>query len=357
MDITVLNKSLVAVGVLDTYESCIWTERYDSAGDFEIRIPVSAANIAFLQEGYYLTRADSEKVMIINTIQILTDTRNGNTLVVSGLSLESVLSYRIVWKETVLNGNLQTEVIRLLTENAINPTITARKMTKLVTLLSTNPTVTSLTVKTELMGMNLYEFMCDLASSSSLGFKVKLLADNTFEFSLYAGTDRSYAQIIRPYVVFSPSFENIINSNYFVSTGNMRTVTLVTGEGEGSARLRTIVDSPIGGAKTELDRREIYTDARQISKTVDGSIIPDPDYLLLLTQFGLENLSDHIGVVTFDGEVEATKTFVFGRDFFMGDIIQIANEYGMVSSARVTELIRSDGRSGIEVYPTFTMIL
>ncbi len=53
-----------------------------------------------------------------------------------------------------------------------------------------------------------------------------------FVFELYAGFDRSYDQTENPYVIFSPKFENIINSNYIESKASLKTVTLVGGEGE-----------------------------------------------------------------------------------------------------------------------------
>lgn len=75
------------------------------------------------------------------------------------------------------------------------------------------------------------------AIPKNVGFRIKLSDDNKFVFKLYAGADRSYDQFTNPYVIFSPKFENVINTNYLESKKTLKTVTLVAGEGR----------EPIGG--------------------------------------------------------------------------------------------------------------
>ena len=46
----------------------------------------------------------------------------------------------------------------------------------------------------------------------------------------------------------------------------------------------------------------------------------------------------------------------YGKDFFNGDIVQIANEYGHETKARILEIVRSEDKDGYTVYPTFKTI-
>ena len=39
MDLYILNKNFEKIGLIDTYESVIWTTRYYTYGDFELYIP------------------------------------------------------------------------------------------------------------------------------------------------------------------------------------------------------------------------------------------------------------------------------------------------------------------------------
>ena len=70
----------------------------------------------------------------------------------------------------------------------------------------------------------------------------------------------------------------------------------------------------------------------------------------------LYTLQDNSRVKNFEGEVDAVRMFVYGKDFFIGDVVQISNEYGIEGSARVMEFIKSDDASGSKAYPTFQAI-
>ena len=70
----------------------------------------------------------------------------------------------------------------------------------------------------------------------------------------------------------------------------------------------------------------------------------------------LKNLADHIVTTAFEGEVEVTRLFKYGEDFFIGDIVQIANEYGNEGSAYISELVISNSEEGLSIYPTFKTI-
>lgn len=483
MDLFVLDTSLNQVSILDTYKSLIWTERYNEYGDFEIVSPVTTDILTNLKQDYYLERRDTDRTMIIEKILIKTDIEDGNTLTITGRSLESILLRRIVWGQRTIKGNLQNGIKELLDENVISPTKPERKISNFVFQPSTDPNITSLEIDAQYTGDVLYDVINGLCSERGIGFKVIRNEQNQFVFSLYSGTDRSYNQVTNPYVVFSPGFENIINSNYMESKSALKNVTLVGGEGEGSARRYTAVGNISG-----LERRELFTDARDLSSDMDedltiyadftdypsqvfsnnsktfvtnnlfnstiidispyigrtlsvkipkyttttgsvsgyATILVDEDgnyvstlqewesygetenrgsletyeflipnnakylytsmfsqkaindevyygelddfecktvklsndeYTALLRQRGKEKLAENIDITSFEGEVEATTMFVYGVDFFIGDIVQIANEYGHETTARIIELVTSDDESGSSVYPTFSTIV
>lgn len=229
------------------------------------------------------------------------------------------------------------------------------KINNFIFVESTDPAVTSLTLEAQFTGDNLYEAICDLCASKDIGFKITLTDDGKFAFQLYAGADRTYDQLVNPHVVFSPSFENIINSNYLESKKSLKTVTLVAGEGEGSDRKTKEVAISSGGG-SGLGRRELYTDARDISSTTDNGTLTEAEYNSQLEQRGKEKLADNTVTKTFEGEMETSKMFVYGEDFFMGDMVQIVNEFGIEAKARVVEMIHSQDENGIDFYPTFETI-
>lgn len=298
MELIVLDTSLKMLSVLDTFESLIWTERYSAYGDFEVYTSINDSILEILKDDYYLWLKESDQTMIVEDRKIESDAENGNHFTVTGRSLESILERRIIWKQMILSGNFQNGIKKLLDENIINPSDASRKVERLIFEASTDPAITGLTVDAQFTGDNLYDAIKKLCDSKNIGFRIKLSDDNKFVFKLYAGADRSYDQFTNPYVIFSPKFENVINTNYLESKKTLKTVTLVAGEGEGADRKTTTVACS-SGAGTGLNRRELYTDARDVSSTVDNETLTDAEYKAQLSQRGLENLAENIATKSF----------------------------------------------------------
>ena len=353
MEALVLNEKFEAIAVIDVFKSFIWSTRYDKCGDFELLTEADDSIFENLKEDYYLYNKESDSVMIIEDIDIETDIDNGNNVTITGRSLESILDRRVIWNQTILSGNLQDAIKKLLDENIISPSIPERKISNFIFEESSDEAITALTVDAQFLGENLYDVIVALCEVNSIGFKITLNDSNQFVFKLYSGQDRSYDQINNPYVVFSPNFENIINSRYIQSKKTLKTVTMILGEGEGASRKQTTAEAS-SGAGSELSRREMYTDARDISMdTGEEEPITEEEYLAQLQQRGKEQLAENIYTKAFEGQVETTRMFVYGTDFFMGDIIQITNEYGHESKARVIEVVSTQNTEGYSVYPTF----
>lgn len=482
MDILVLDKNLSAVSVLDSYNSIIWTDRYNEYGDFEVYTRMTSGLLDFAKIDYYLSSRDSEHTMIIEKILITSDAEDGHNVTISGRSLESILDRRIIWTQTTIDGNLQNGIKKLLTENIISPSKPERKIANFVFKESSDPAITSLTISGQYTGDNLYDVVSDICKEKSIGFKVTLNDANQFVFELYAGADRSYDQMANPFVVFSSKFDNLISSNYVETQMAYKNVTLVGGEGEGSNRRYIAVGNTPG-----LERKELFTDARDISSSISEDltesfvftefasqvfnintkkfvtdalfnsstadisayvgrtirisvpkysnsegkasgyatvildansnylstvkawdayptypnvgmlesyefIVPEnakylyssmysqkaidddvyhgniddfycemtklsnSEYNEQLKQRGKENLSDYADTISFEGEAETSVMFVYGVDFFIGDIVQVADDYGHETKARITELVMSENEEGRSAYPTFSIV-
>lgn len=361
LEALILDESFKTIYTVDIFESFIWTERYVGAGNFEVYAPMSdqmsmildfITTKRALNVDIYLWMRDADQLMVIEDSQITTEFESGNRIIISGRSLESILDRRIVWKQTILDGNLQNAIKKLLNENAINPEITARKITNLVFKDSTDTKITSLNIRAQYTGDNLYDTIYAICSNFGIGFRITLSDANQFIFELYAGEDRSYDQTTNPYVVFSPKFENILNSSYYESTKTIKNVALVAGEDEGNTRKTRIVGSGSGMA-----RRELYVDARDIQSETDSGKLTDAQYNAQLDQRGSEKLSENTYTKIFEGEIETTQMYIYGRDFFKGDVVQILNEYGIAAKVRIMEIMRSQDTNGYNLYPTFSVLV
>lgn len=354
MNLEVLDTNFNRIAIADSYESMIWTDRYNQCGDFEIYLGMDRSLLDVYKPDYYLVSDDSEYVMIIENTKITTSTEEGNHFIVTGRSLESILTKRIVWTQTNIYGNLQNGVKKLLNENVISPSIVERRIPNFVFEESTDPIVTAASFEElQYTGDTLYDVICKMCDAFELGFKITLNDNNEFVFKLYAGKDRSYKQDSLPYVVFSPTFENIINSDYYEAKENYCNITLVAGEDEGASRKTAIVGDTTA---TGLNRRELFTDARDLSSDVDGGTLTPTQYQNVLKARGEEKLKEVEIVKEFEGQVEPTQMYRYGEHFYMGDITELENEYGLETRVRVMEYIHSDSDQGIEEYPTFKVL-
>lgn len=352
MDMFILDTAYQAVAVLDTFQSRIWTDRYNAYGDFEVYIPAIMPVCSFLKEGYYLYSPDlSDRMMIIEDIQLKCDPEDGDFYTVTGRSLESILARRVIWGYREITGNLQEGVKALLNENVINPTKTTRKILNFQFRDSTDSRITSLTLDAQYFGDNLYEVISAICQEKSIGFRV--LPDFTnagLIFELFKGTERALDQTENPYIIFSPDFDNFISSNYLETTSSYKNVALVGADGEGSAR--KYVDAFEGnGEPSGLSRRETFTDAYGVSKDEETT---EDDYNKQLKQKGLEELADLKVTKAFEGEIDSSRQYVYGRDFGIGDVVQVTNSYGQSGKSRVSEVVMSEDDTGFIITPTFT---
>ena len=355
MQLILLDNNLKAIKMIDDYISAIWTERYNECGDFELRLLESEDIYDTFKDDYYIYNADSEYLMVIENIDVTTDIEEGTDIVISGRSIESFIDRRIVWTQTVFqNITVHRAVKALLDMNAINPSDSSRVIPRLT--FEDNPVLAESTDKiyAQFTGDNLYDAVKSLCDVKDYGFKAILNDQDQFVFSLYEGVDRTRDQNTVPFVEFSPEFDNIVNSRYLESKKTLKTVTLVAGEGEGAARKVTTVS--LSSGTSGLDRRELFTDARDISSNVDGGTLSDADYLALLVQRGKEKLAENVATKIFDCETIKDGNFIYGRDYGLGDIVQYRNDAGIEVHARVTEFIRSHDASGEDAYPTFVVI-
>lgn len=346
MNLLILDSDFEATNVVDVFKSLIWTDRYYECGDFEISTYPTIEDIELFKQDYYLYNANSDRLMIIEKIQISSDVEEGSSMIVSGRSLESILDRRVLWNDISISGNLQLGIKSLITDNIISPSKPERKIDNFIFEDSTDPRITVMAFDAQYKaGDNLYDIIVDLCKERSLGFKVTLNASKQFVFKLYLGEDRSYEQDTNDYVIFSPNFDNLISSNYIESKSSYKNVCLVGGDGEGTARKFTAVGNTSG-----LERREMFTEASSIS----SDEVSATQYTAQLVQKGREDLAQNTEVVTFEGEADTATMFIYGQDFFIGDIVQISNEYGHENRVRVLELVISEDESGYSSYPTFS---
>ena len=352
----VLNTNFDRIAIIDTFESAIWTDRAYEAGDFQLSLFPTAENITNCQQDRYVENIESDHLMVIEKIQLTSNNDDGDKFIISGYSLEKILSRRIIWANTTLTGSLQDGIRQLITDAVISPSISERAIPNFVFESSTDSRITSLILSKECKrGDNLYDTISSICKEYEIDFKVTLNSSKQLVFKLYIGEDRSYAQSANPYVVFSRGFENIISSEHVSSKEDSKNVCLVTHiETSESEDNKEETISTIVGSAEGLMRRETYVEASDVpTKNSHDVDYTEEERKVMMAQAGVKELGENKEETTFEGEVDPNGSFVYGRDFYLGDIVQVEDSYGMNGVSLVKEIIWSQDKDGTKCYPTF----
>lgn len=109
-ELYVLDEDYQDVAVIDSYNSLIWTERFDEFGDFELHIPSNRDLRELLRKGTVLSIENSYRMMVVESIEE-GPSESGWSLTFKGRSLEKVLSDRV--GRTTPSGSPKTWINRL----------------------------------------------------------------------------------------------------------------------------------------------------------------------------------------------------------------------------------------------------
>lgn len=338
----VADTSFNKLAIVDDYTSFIWTSRYYETGDFELVVPVDQKHLDLMKKDYYIFRDDDpDNAGIIEDVLIKRDETGTEQMIVSGRFLQSILGRRIVAEQTNVDGTVAECMNTLINDNIMFPSDSSR----IIEGFDYEVITVSQSMKAQYTGNNIYDVISDICKTYGVGFKV-IPHNNGFLFRVYEGTDRSYAQSVNPWIVFSDEYDNLLSSEYEECYQNQITAVLVAGEGEGLDRKTAWATD----GTTGLLRREAYKNERNL-RSNDGSITPE-EYTELLEESGKQSLTQVTTAFTGTVYFDSVK---FREDVFLGDICTIENSrWGLSINTRLVEVIESVSETGdYSIVPTF----
>ena len=265
-DVLVLNHSLEVVGIIDTYKSLIWANRYNEVGDCELYVPASTELLNVLKKTYYLARLDDDMVCQIRYIELTTNAEEGNYIIVKGIDTKGWLDQRVVWN-TISSRGLAETFIRNMVDGALGSAAASERQMvddngNLIFGLAAAAGFTEV-LTIQVSYSNIGEKVREICNKFGWGYKT-VRSSGKMLFELFKGADRSGT------VIFSDEFENLSATSYVEDDTNLGNVALVAGEGQGSARKRITT-----GDAESIDRFELYVDAKDISATITYEELTD----------------------------------------------------------------------------------
>lgn len=373
----VLDHTYASLGILDSFRSATWITRFQDTGEFTLVLPTTRENVELLQMKRYLMCKGEPYYMVIEGRDSEWEWKLGDTFTITGRDLSSILERRHIYEQIDVKQNEEDEdtpvqdvIERILNENVINPANPKRKIPGFVFKRSTDPRITKLMMgKAQYLGEVVLDTIIKICQEYEIGFRVLPINNGGYEFSLYAGTDRSYEQDVNPWVTFSDSYENIGKTGFTENIKNYRNAMLVHYEREAKGRIvdaqgeptgsyvdeKTVIEESIyeGSEPSGLDRFETWMSSSKSDKHEDGSAMEEEEFREILREQGREELSDYQIDTVFTGKIDDNKQFNYGRDFTLGDIVQMENKYGLQQAVRVAEIVRTHDSTGDHTTPSF----
>lgn len=322
------------IDVFEDFNSLVWTERYQEAGEFVLDVSVTSENVDLFRRGRYLSLDDSEETMIITTVNITESYGDEEepSLEISGKSVTSLLDRRINSSKIInyhqggipYSGTFSSVISSIFSDEISNPKQSTwewfhqdddgtwvegfdgaqsvydhkikavirdapeRKIDNFIFInkisseqdVSVNETYTKI--------MNVYDLIVSLCRKYLMGFRVIINSSNNFELQVYSGTDRTTNQKTLSPVIFDPIMDNISYVNYFEDDTDFKNYIFPYTNGYITFAYENDITATVeifpgyswdhvGESATGIDRREIAFDgSSEVDSTEDYEI--DKEY-------------------------------------------------------------------------------
>jgi hypothetical protein len=345
--------------VIDEYESMIWKERFSGYGDFEWHLHATTSNKTRIKTGLWIAIEASYRIMKIETVEGTTDSEGREIIIARGRSIESILLSRLA-RSTM--GDLTTTPKWSITDK---PAVIARKYFHdicVTGILNAGDIIAGVsetsifaadtiaeptdTITYAIDPITLYDATKGLCDIYLMGFRlIRNPADWTLHYDIYMGSDRTTLQTTLPAVVFSKGMDNLSNTTELTSVALYKNVAYVISPVGNATVYTDDVTSSIAG----FDRNVLVVVADDITDGVPATATAK------MIQRGKEELAKNRRFTAFDGELNLLNQYVYGRDYFLGDLVEYQNDQGTSSLMRVTEQILVSDKEGDRTYPTLVI--
>ena len=370
MDIYTLDEKFLRKDVVDDFNSVIWTERYTKAGDVNLVVPLTKANLAKLPEGTFLSTPGTKEIMLIESALA-----EDNKLKLTGPSITQFLNNRVIrysanHADRYYNITLQPGLIMGFLVNDMcvtGPYVGSSAYgvdgpREIITGLQvTDMDSSGVAVAVAVPYGPLYDALAQLAETYQIGFQMYLESSSPagyfLGFRTYAGKDRTSGQSVNDLVRFSPNVDSLTDLKELRSISRYKNVAYAFAP---SNPVAGVTQSGVAYADSEaaasLDFRRrvllVFADDLTTDKVGGSAAV----LLQVLNQRAKDALANNNYTKVVDGEVVPQAQYQYGVHYNLGDIVELQSYSGLLTNARVTEYIRSQDEKGERAYPTISVI-
>lgn len=364
MDLITLNDQMQQAKLIENYDSLIWTERFNTIGDFQLQTGNVEQFMELLPEGQVISLRESTVPMIVETHTIERPKNAGAKLTITGRDYCSILDRRVAiqgiagslgdWEVVVKIPSdvahfiiYQICVAGILDIKDKFPPEKVQFITPEDYLTSTGPnrqfSVPRGKLLSAVLGFLQTEARADPTtdppSPAVVPHGIKAMRPDSsgtaIGIQIYTGVDRSDT------ITFDATRDLLDNGKYLFSKVGSATNAYILGTETGYKMTKN------DDASSGLDRRVILVDGTTSGIDSDEAFLNE----------GSRALAAAHETALFDGSInQDLSTYIYGLDYHLGDIVNVVGDYGLETRSRVTEYIRSEDATGSKSYPTLTAV-
>lgn len=366
MELYTLDSDFRKHDVIDVFNSLIWTEKYNEAGDVDLNVPSNSQYKSILLEGTFLGISGSREVMIIETIL-----DEEGMLKITGKTLSGFLSQRILrdsWTTDTNNWTIidtPANIAGVIVDQMCSVTGFMNGSDILpgsaggyeyIPNLLIGDLATGSPITVAIPYGNVYDGVKQVCDLASLGFSLypELLfpSGHNIVFTVYEGRDLTTDQSVNSVVIFEPAMDSLTDVKEIRSIAGFKTAAYAWANGITDRAYIGVAYAPGTETIVGFSRRTMMVDASDVNA---ADYAPE-DLTAILDQKARDALANNNYVRMTDGQLVPQKAFVYGTDYSLGDIIELRGNGVTAQKARITEYIRSQDSNGERAYPTLSIV-
>lgn len=373
MEVYLLGSDYIRESIVEDYESFIWTERFNTLGDFQLVMPSTPANRRRFPIGTALNHSESHRIMIIQNVEDTVDEQGKAILNLTGNSIEEILKSRLAmaalsdlttdpkWLLTGLPADIARQIVDdIIFTGTLDPLDVIDLFWETPGWFFPEDTIPEPpdSIDYEIEPQDLYTALSTLCGIYDMGFRLyrEWEFGPPLTFGVYMGVDRTTGQTLYPAVVFSPSLDNMQNTTEFSTAAKYKNVAYVISPVGHEIVYALDVDPSVTG----YERRVLTVIANDIQDVVPA------DATARMIQRGLEELAKNRSFSGFDGVLDQNSKYQYGggphldpfeegiQIYNLGDLVEMQSASGSRSIMQVTEQIFVSDAQGKRRYPTLT---
>ena len=329
--------TLKTVALVEPQE-CWFELSYQDVGEFEVYCRASQANLQSLQKGRYVKLPNKRFIWVITSVRYTFTAGGARMISATGYEAKWILNKRCILTPKELSGTITSAIYGLVNSNIGTGASYVRGLykdeahTEPAFVVDTNNLLIDIS-GTQATRANLLEFVNPLLKQYNCGSIVEFV-NGTLKYRVFTGEVKTQS------VRFSQSLDNLLLSEYLTDDAEIATSALVVSTVDDKDYTQTYDTGATG-----IDRAEIIvkSDLSTTYETASGKEKETDPTSELYKGWQIEEakteLANHVVLEEINGEIDiAGSRYVFAEDFFIGDMVQIKDEYFNFSlNTRITK--------------------